>query len=73
MINNLIAMKLEHKDFNIIAKYILALPKIGQSIIILISKLYQKVQNLKDFQILYQIFKNNFHKTPQTILSRQHI
>ena len=47
MIDKLVSMHFAGKDFNIIAKNILALPKINQPILTLISRLYQQVTHLK--------------------------
>ncbi len=44
MITKLIRMNLKGKDFKIIAKNLVALPTIKQPILILISKLYEKVE-----------------------------
>ena len=44
MINKLLKMELKGKEFRIIAKNVVALPSIKQPILILISKLYEKVE-----------------------------
>lgn len=64
MINKLVSMNLKGKDFNIIAKNILALPLIKQPILVLISKLYEKIATLMDYEDLYLIFIKNFPLQP---------
>lgn len=64
MITKLLKMDLKGKDFKIIAKNLVALPLIKQPILIFISKLYEKVEEVKDFTDLFKIFKHNFPATP---------
>ena len=47
-----------------VGKHILALPVIGTAILELISKLFQKVEKLKDFELLHKIFVANFPENP---------
>ena len=64
MISKLLTMDLKGKQFKAIAKNLIALPIIKQPILILISKLYEKVEEVKDFTDLFKIFKHNFPTNP---------
>lgn len=56
MIAKLVGMQLQGRDLKVIARNILALPVIKHPILILISRLYEKANELKDFRNLFTIF-----------------
>ena len=64
MIAKLTDMPLQDRDLKAIARHILALPVIKQPILVLISRLYEKADDLKYFRDLFTIFSHNFPKTP---------
>lgn len=57
--------RLNGKDVRVICHNLVGLPKITQQILILISKLYPKVQKLTDFRPLFMVFQANFTNNPE--------
>lgn len=65
MVDKLLTLSsLSSREVKLIAHHLVGLPTISQNILALISKLYQKVTKLSDYQPLFLIFKTNFPPQP---------
>ena len=57
MINKLVSLKYHKiKDINIVVRNVVGLPKIDQPIIVFISLLYDKIEDIRYFMPLFKIF-----------------
>lgn len=68
MINKLLTLSdIKAQEMRVIARNILGLPKIDEPILTLISHLYERVSNVRDFKELIMIFRHNFPNEPTKI------
>jgi hypothetical protein len=65
MVNKLLTLSsVDSRDVRLISHYLAGLPRVSRHILTLISKLYERVNKLKDFAHLFIIFNANFPERP---------
>lgn len=65
MVNKLLTLSsVGSRDVRLISHYLAGLPRVSRQILTLISKLYERVNKLKDFVPLFIIFNANFPERP---------